>query len=95
MIVSLLLYLLSFVLSIFSSLRFFIAQGWSIWPSNVLDGLTYFLTQLMNWDFLLNITELLTALKWLLGFIIIFLGVKLALKIANWIRGASGIELNN
>lgn len=95
MITSLILYLLSFILSILGALRFFISQDFSVWPDSVLNGITYFLSLLMNWDFLLNTTELLTAIKWLVGFEVIYLGVKLALKIINWIRGASGIELNS
>ena len=93
MIASIFLYIFSFILSIMSALTDFIAQGRSIWPDNVLNGLTYFFTQLMNWDFLLNITQLLTAIKFLIAFEVIYLLVKLALKIINWIRGAGPIEL--
>ena len=72
----------------------FIAQGWSVWPDSLLSGLTYFFTILMNWDFLLNITQLLTAIKFFIAFLVIYLLIKLALKIINWVRGAGPVDLD-
>lgn len=93
MITSVLLYVLSFILSLVSALTDFIAQGWSVWPASVLSGITYFFTQLMNWDFLINVVALLTAIKWLVGFEVLYLSTKLVLKIINWVRGAGPIDL--
>jgi hypothetical protein len=94
MITSMILYLFSFLLSLLSSMTDFLAQGWSVWPASVLNGLTYFFSLLMDWDFLINTSQLLTATKWLMDFEIIYLSTKLLLKLFNWIRGTGSIELN-
>ncbi len=84
---------MSFILGTIATFSNFLAGGWSPWPASLLNGLTYFLTNLMNWDFLLNIKQMLTAIKWMVSFDIIYISVKLLLKLFNWIRGAGGIEV--
>ena len=93
MITSIFLYILTFILGAIAGLMGFIAHGWSVWPSNVLDGLTYFFSHLMNWNFLLNTYALLQAISTLIKFLVIYVGVRLALKLFNWMRGAGGIDI--
>ena len=93
MITSIFLYILTFILGAIAGLMGFIAHGWGVWPSNVLDGLTYFFSHLMNWNFLLNTYALLQAISTLIKFLVIYVGVRLALKLFNWMRGAGGIDI--
>jgi len=88
------IYIFSFILGIVGDFSNLIAKGWTVWPSSVLNGLTYFFTTLMNFNGLFPVDTLLIAVKFFIGFDIIYIGVKLLLKLFNWIRGASGIELN-
>lgn len=93
MIITALLYLLSFILGLVNGISNFLAQGWSIWPPALLQGLTYFFVHLMSLDFALNIATGLTVFQKLLGFIVIYFGIKLLMSIFNWIRGSGGIEV--
>lgn len=93
MLVALIIYIFSFILGSIASMSNFIASGWSPWPDSILNGITYFLTNLMNWDFLLNISAMLLAIKFMISFDVIYIGVKLLLKMFNWIRGSGGIDI--
>lgn len=93
MITTVILYIVSFLLSIISGLCNMIAKDFSVWPSNILDGLTYFFTNLMNIDFFLNISAMLTSMKWLVGFLVIYVSIKLALRIMNWVRGSGELDV--
>lgn len=93
MITSLFLYILGFILSLVVGLMDFIAKDFTIWPSQVLDGLTYFFTHLMSFDFFLNIASLLTAIKWLVGFLIVYVSIKILLRFINWMRGSGELDI--
>lgn len=93
MITSLFIYIISYLLLTIYSISNFIARGWSVWPDNLIDGLTYFLTSLMNWDFLMNITQMLLALKFLFAFEVVYLSVKLLMRLFNYFRGSGGLEV--
>jgi hypothetical protein len=93
MITTIILYILSFILQTISGLSNFIANGFSIWPDNVINGLTYFFTALTNWDFILNTTEMLKAIKWSIYFDIVYVSIKLLLKLFNWIRGSGELDV--
>lgn len=93
MITNIFIYIISFLIGGIAGLSNFIARGFSIWPDSVINGLTYFFTILMNWDFLINISALLSAIKFMIAFDVIYVGVKLLLKLFNWIRGSGGIEI--
>lgn len=93
MITSIVFYILSFTLGVISSISDFLARGWSPWPSSVLSGLTYFFTNLMRFDFIFNITQLLLAIKWVIAFDLIYITVRLLMKLFNWVRGSGSIEV--
>lgn len=93
MILTVLLYILSYILKIVITITDSLADGWSIWPDTLLNGLTYFFTSLMTFDFLLNIVALLTVLKWLFGFLAVYVSIKLLLKIINWFRGSGELDI--
>jgi hypothetical protein len=90
---TLVLWILGFMLSMIAGFCNIIASGWSVWPPVVLNGLTYFFGLLMNWNFILNTRALLTGIKYLVGFLIIYFGIKLALKLFNWIRGSGPLDV--
>ena len=93
MITAAILYVFSFLLSVLANIAIFISQGWTIWPSSLLDGLTAFFTALMNFNNWLAVSEGLTALKYLIGFDAIYISIRLLMKLFNWIRGAGAIEV--
>lgn len=95
MIISVLLFVVSFLFDSVVFIMQFIAKDFSVWPDNVLNGFTYFFTSLMNFDFILNTTELLNMLKYLIAFDVIYISIKLLLKLFNWVRGSGGVELNS
>ena len=81
------------MLSVIADFCNILASGWHVWPSTVLTGLTYFFTALMNFDFLLNVKAMLQALSFLFGFLVIYYGIKLFLKIMNFFRGSGNIDV--
>lgn len=93
MITTIILYILGFILGLVSGFTDILANGWSVWPSTLLEGLTYFFTSLMGIDFLLNIVALLTMIKFLIGFLAIYVSIKLLLKMFNWLRGSGGLDI--
>jgi hypothetical protein len=95
MITDIFLYIVALILTLIYQLADTLASGWTIWPTQLLDGMTYFANQIMllNGFFPGVIVQLFLALKSLLDFMVIYLFVKLLFKLFNWIRGASGIEL--
>jgi hypothetical protein len=93
MITTIILYILSFSLATISTISDFIARGWSPWPASVLDGLTYFFVNLMKFDFIFNIRQLLLAVKWVILFDLIYICVRLLMKLINWARGSGSIDV--
>lgn len=93
MITSFILYILGFILSLVVGLINIIAKDFSIWPTTVLDGLTYFFTHLMTLDFALNIVSMLTSIKWLIGFLVVYVSIKILLRFINWMRGSGELDI--
>ena len=95
MIIDIFLYLVSLILGGVGSLIVFISGGWSIWPPVVLQGFTYFFRHLMDFNTIgLPVDTALVAISTMIKFDVAYVSVKLLLKLVNWARGASGIELN-
>lgn len=94
MIIDILLYIVSIVLGAVGNIIVFISGGWSIWPPVLLQGFTYFFQHLMNFNIFFPVDTLLTVLSTIIKFDVAYVSVKLLLKLVNWARGASGIELN-
>lgn len=67
---------------------------WSLWPQSLLDGLTYFAGAIGHLNFLLPIDSLFTVILFMVNFEVYYLGAKLLMKLANYIRGTgSGFDL--
>jgi len=93
MITDMFLYILALVMTMIFQISDSISAGWSVWPVGVLDGLTYFFQQLMMFNFLFPVDTLFSVIVFIINFEVIYLGVKVLLKLFNWLRGASGIEI--
>jgi hypothetical protein len=93
MITDMFLYIIALVLTMIFQVSDSISAGWSVWPAGVLDGLTYFFQQMMMFNFLFPVDTLFTVIIFIINFEVIYLGVKVLLKMFNWLRGASGIEI--
>jgi len=59
-----------------------------------LQGFTYFFQHLMDFNIVLPVDTFLLVLSTIIKFDVAYVSVKLLLKLVNWARGASGIELN-
>lgn len=92
MIISLLLYIAGFILGTLATTTRLLTGNFQI-PNNLTEGLTYFLTNINTFDFMLNTSELMLAIKWFIAFNVLYFGAKLIFKIYNWIRGSGGIEV--
>jgi len=93
MITDMFLYILALVMTMIFQISDSISAGWSVWPAGVLDGLTYFFQQMMMFNFLFPVDTLFSVIVFIINFEVIYLGVKVLLKLFNWLRGASGIEI--
>jgi hypothetical protein len=93
MITDIALYLLALIMTLMFTISDTISSGWSVWPASFLSGLTYFFQLLMTFNFIFPIDTLFDVIKFIISFEVIYLGVKLLLKLFNYIRGASGIEI--
>lgn len=93
MITTILLYVISFILGTIGSTIVYISHGWSVWPASVLDGLTYFFTQLMNFNIFFPVDTLLTVILFFINFEVIYISVRLLLKLFNYIRGSGGVDI--
>lgn len=93
MITDIFLYIISFLIGTVGNIMTAIASDFSIWPPVLLNGLTYFFTQLMNWNFFIPIDSLLQAIKFLIDFLASYVSIKLLLKLFNFARGSDGLDI--
>lgn len=93
MITDMFLYILALIMTMIFQISDSISSGWTVWPAGVLNGITYLFQQLMIFNFLFPIDTLFEVIIFIIKFEIFYLGVKILLKLFNYIRGASGIEI--
>ena len=91
MITDLVIYVFSFILQIIAVILTSIFGHLTIWPTVVLDGMKFFFHTLMGFNIFFPVDTTLTVLLWLLRFIVLFFGYKLAKKIFNYFRGADAL----
>lgn len=90
MITSLLLTLIYYLLLIICS----ILPTYQIWPNELLDGLTYFFSQLSNFNFIFPIDSLFSAIVFFVSFEALYLTAKLIMKVFGFARGTgTGLDL--
>jgi hypothetical protein len=71
-----------------------ILPTWTVWPASLLDGLSYFCSSMAKLNFLIPIDSIFAVILFMVNFEVAWLGAKLLLKLANYIRGTgSGIEI--
>jgi hypothetical protein len=93
MITDIFLYLLSLVLTLMFTISDAISSGWTVWPASLTIGITYLFQQLMVFNFIFPVDTLLQVIVFVMNFEVMYFSVKILLKLFNWIRGASGIEI--
>lgn len=71
----------------------FFLPSWTIWPDDLLTGLSYAVSSLGKLNFIFPIDTLLTCLLFLINFEVLYFTAKIVVKFFNWIRGASGIDI--
>jgi len=90
MIVTLLLY----VLTMFLNMVTVILPSWEVWPTALLDGLTYFLSLLGKLNFILPMDTFMSVLLFLVTFETVYFGTKIIMKVFNFLRGTgSGLDI--
>jgi hypothetical protein len=87
MIVSLFLYIFSYLIGFFALLL----PDWTIWPQDLKDGIYYFADKIGDLNIILPIDNWFIAAQTFVRFLIYFLIFKLIVGIINWIRGAGSI----
>jgi hypothetical protein len=93
MITDTIIYILSFLLRVMTHILIFITQGWSLWPASIIDGMNYFFQHLMTFNIVLPIDLWLQAISFLIKFIVIYVPVKLLMKVVNFFRGSGPIDM--
>ena len=90
MITNILLYIFASLITLVC----WILPKWQIWPSDVLDGITYFFQQLAVFNFIFPIDTVFNVLTFLIYFEVAYFTAKLVMKFFNYIRGTgSGLDL--
>lgn len=92
MIITLFIYIAAFLLGTLATVSKVLTGNFQL-PTKILDSFTYFFTKINTYDFILNTSELLIALVFLVKFIVLYFGVKLLFKIYNWVRGSGSIDV--
>lgn len=85
--------LLFYILTIFLTLITAILPTWELWPADLTNSLTFYLSTLGKFNFLLPIDTLFTIISFYIGFEVLYFTSKIVMKIFNYFRGASGIDL--
>jgi len=86
--------LLIYIVSAFIQAITFILPTWTPWPSALLEGLTYFFTNLAKFNIIFPVDTLLTVLAFVINFEVIYFSSKLIIKILNFFRGTgSGLDI--
>lgn len=89
MITTIFIYIFSFFLGLLAQVSNVIAKGWTVWPPDLLAGLTYFFQHLMDWNIIFPVDSALIIFKFLITFITLYFTVgKILFKIFNFLRGA-------
>ena len=90
MIFTMVLYVLSYFLTIVSA----ILPVWQIWPDTLLTGITYLAQACGTLNFLFPVSELFTIFLFVIQFEVGYITAKIGVKIFNYLRGTgSGLDI--
>jgi len=81
------------ILGYFLKLLIIVLPTWNLWPQVVFDAIDFFVIVFAKLNFLFPVDTLFNCIIFLITFISIYYFAKLIIKLINWIRGASGIEI--
>jgi len=90
MIITMVLYLISFILLTVSALL----PTWQIWPDDLLAGIQYLSQSTQSLNFILPIAELITVFLFFIHFEVGYVSAKILAKIFNYVRGTGkGLDI--
>jgi uncharacterized membrane protein len=85
---------LIYILNLFIGLIVLLLPSWSVWPSDLLTGLSYFCASLAKLNFIFPIDSFFTVLLFIVNFEILYFTSKIIMKVFNYLRGTgSGLDL--
>jgi hypothetical protein len=85
---------LIYIFSAFLSVIVFLLPSWSVWPTDLLSGLSYFATSLAKLNFIFPIDSLFTVLLFVINFEVLYFTAKIIMKVFNYFRGTgSGLDI--
>lgn len=83
-----------YLIRIFIDFVVWLLPTWTVWPTALLDGLTYVFASMAKLNFILPIDSLFAVLLFFIQFEVLYLGAKLVMKLFNFIRGTgSGLDI--
>jgi len=81
------------MLGYFMGLIATLAPTWTVWPAGFIEGITYFFTGLMKFNFIFPIDTAMQGINFLAGFAALYFSAKLLIMLINWFRGAGEIKI--
>lgn len=81
------------MLGYFMGLVALLAPTWTLWPDGFINGITYFFTGLMKFNFIFPVDTALQGINFLASFAVLFFSAKLLIMLVNWLRGAGEIKI--
>jgi len=82
------------IITQFVGLIIFVLPKWNLWPQALVNGINYFSSALVKFNFIFPIDTLFDILKFLPNFFIVYFVVRLVLMIFNYARGTGkGLDL--
>jgi len=82
------------LISLFINTTTYILPTWTLWPDDLLTGITYFAGSIGKLNFLLPIDTFFTVILFLINFEVLYFTAKFILKIFNYVRGTgSGLDI--
>jgi hypothetical protein len=71
----------------------FLLPTWTLWPTVVLDSLTYMAQSMAKLNFIFPIDTLFTILSFLINYFVLYAIAKIIVMGINFFRGSGGIEI--
>lgn len=81
------------MLGYFMGLVALLAPTWTLWPDGFINGITYFFTGLMKFNFIFPVDTALQGINFLAEFAVLFFSAKLLVMLVNWLRGSGEIKI--
>lgn len=70
-----------------------LAPEWTVWPSGVINGISYFFATFAKFNFIFPIDTIMQCIDFLCTFATLFFTAKILIMAVNWFRGAGEIKI--